>query len=144
MQRGVFPEQAHSQESHMTTLRNIHGSGVVSSEQLGIVDKTKTTTTNSHVVSIHDGVVYYVPEQIHCWRKSGSGGGSSQYLVKWKGYPESDNTWEPMENIHSPELIKAFHKRYGLPMPSDARLTEARFDSAAEMKIITLGNAELL
>src|SRR5712675_935110 len=34
-----------------------------------------------------------------------------QYLIKWKGYPHSDNTWEPSENVHADELINAYHKR---------------------------------
>src|SRR5712675_414081 len=34
-----------------------------------------------------------------------------QYLIKWKGYPHSDNMWEPSENIHAEDLIKAYHKR---------------------------------
>ncbi len=25
-----------------------------------------------------------------------------QYLVKWKGYPESDNTWEPEDHVQAP------------------------------------------
>ena len=33
------------------------------------------------------------------------------YLVKWKGYPTSDNSWEPRENIHAEELIKEFQIR---------------------------------
>src|SRR6266849_2887506 len=33
-----------------------------------------------------------------------------QYLVKWKGYPESDNTWEPEEQLHAPLLLKAYHR----------------------------------
>src|SRR5258707_4105453 len=37
-----------------------------------------------------------------------------QYFVKWKGYPESDNTWEPAQNIHAPELLKKYHQRYPL------------------------------
>ena len=27
------------------------------------------------------------------------------FLVKWKGYPTSDNSWEPQENLHADELI---------------------------------------
>ena len=33
------------------------------------------------------------------------------YLVKWKGYPTSDNSWEPRENIHVDELIREFQSR---------------------------------
>jgi hypothetical protein len=32
-----------------------------------------------------------------------------QYLVKWHGYPKSDNTWEPADNIHTPDLLKDYH-----------------------------------
>ena len=33
------------------------------------------------------------------------------FLVKWKGYPTSDNSWEPQENLHADELIVDFYKR---------------------------------
>ncbi len=32
-----------------------------------------------------------------------------QYLIKWIGYPEADNTWEPADQIHAPQLINAYH-----------------------------------
>src|SRR5712671_470513 len=35
----------------------------------------------------------------------------AQYLIKWKGYPHSDNMWEPSENVHADDLIRAYHKR---------------------------------
>jgi len=31
-----------------------------------------------------------------------------QYLLKWKGYSDADNTWENVSNLNCPELIKAF------------------------------------
>jgi Chromo (CHRromatin Organisation MOdifier) domain len=37
-----------------------------------------------------------------------------QYLIKWKGYPESDNTWEPSNQVHAPELIREYHKCFPL------------------------------
>ena len=33
------------------------------------------------------------------------------FLVKWKGYPTSDNLWEPRENLHVDELIAEFYER---------------------------------
>src|SRR6266436_4485148 len=31
-----------------------------------------------------------------------------QYLIKWKGYPESDNSWEPADQVHAPDLVKHY------------------------------------
>jgi hypothetical protein len=33
------------------------------------------------------------------------------YLVKWKGFPDSENSWEPLINIPAHGLIKEFHRR---------------------------------
>src|SRR5216684_8542178 len=37
-----------------------------------------------------------------------------QYLVKWVGYPEADNTWEPADQIHAPQLINTYHQQHPL------------------------------
>ncbi len=31
-----------------------------------------------------------------------------QYLIKWKGYPESNNSWEPADQVHTPDLVKHY------------------------------------
>ncbi len=31
-----------------------------------------------------------------------------QYLIKWKGYLESDNIWEPVNHIQAPQLVKDY------------------------------------
>src|SRR5216683_8063111 len=32
-----------------------------------------------------------------------------QYLVKWLGYPKSDNMWEPAGHLQTPLLLKEYH-----------------------------------
>jgi hypothetical protein len=56
-----------------------------------------------------DGEEEYEVEQIHVHRNWGQHK-TLQYLIKWKGYPESDNTWEDANQIHAPTLIKLYHR----------------------------------
>ena len=37
-----------------------------------------------------------------------------QYLIKWGGYPKSDNIWEPVTNLQAPHQIKEYHKCHPL------------------------------
>ena len=54
-----------------------------------------------------DGEEEYEIEEIindrynHCQRKR-------QYLIKWKGYPTSENSWVDEQDLHSDELLTAY------------------------------------
>jgi len=50
------------------------------------------------------------------------------YLVKWKGYDPSENSWQPASDLtNSPNLIQEFHLRYPQkPSPNSPRTTHPR------------------
>ena len=51
-----------------------------------------------------------------------------QYLVKWKDYDSSENSWEPSENLEgAPRLVLQFHAAYpDSPKPTRAPRTTKR------------------
>ena len=52
------------------------------------------------------------------------------YLVAWKGYPEEENTWEPVSAVqHLRKLISSFHKDH----PEKPTATSPPVDSAPPM-----------
>jgi len=60
-----------------------------------------------------DGEAEYEVEQIRSHRRHGRAR-KLQYLIKWVGYPDTDNTWEPADQVHAPEIVKAYHRRHPL------------------------------
>ena len=44
-----------------------------------------------------------------------------QYLVKWQGYPKSDNIWEPAGHLQTLLLLKEYHHRH--PLSSIKRMS---------------------
>jgi hypothetical protein len=52
----------------------------------------------------------YEVEQVLSSRRHGRGR-KVQYLVKWKGYPDSDNEWVNWDNMHAEEALEEFRKQ---------------------------------
>ena len=48
-------------------------------------------------------------EQVN--RQSWGRFGRVEYLVKWKGYDDEDNTWEPECNIYCPVMLRTFEEK---------------------------------
>ena len=51
-----------------------------------------------------------------------------QYLIKWKGYPSSENSWlSAMQMTHMADLVKKFHSKFPkAPQPPNIRSLQAQ------------------
>ncbi|CAJ0964878.1 unnamed protein product [Ranitomeya imitator] len=64
-----------------------------------------------------EGELEYIVEKILDSRVSRR---KLQYLVKWKGYAQEDNSWVFASDVHAPDLVRAFHVAHpGRPGGSD-------------------------
>ncbi|TLS20592.1 uncharacterized protein PpBr36_11315, partial [Pyricularia pennisetigena] len=62
--------------------------------------------TKSQPMAIDEEQDIWEAEELLARRRRGR---EIQYLVKWKGFPDDDNTWEPTKNIFDKHLIKSFN-----------------------------------
>ena len=69
-----------------------------------------------------DGEEEYEVEAIRNHRRFGRRR-TLQYLIKWKGYPEADNTWENHGDVFAERLIRQYHQTHPL---EDKRKTSSR------------------
>ena len=81
-----------------------------------------------------EGEEEYVVERIVDKRTSKSG--KVEYFLKWKGYGEEDNTWEPKENVSCKDMIDDFEKKLREKKAKSAPTagTKRRSDSPKNIK----------
>lgn len=46
--------------------------------------------------------------KVECIKSHRQEGNKTFFLIKWFGFPDSDNTWEPEENLFCPELLQDY------------------------------------
>ncbi|AFM97905.1 chromatin organization modifier domain-containing protein [Encephalitozoon hellem ATCC 50504] len=71
-----------------------------------------------------DGDIYIVDKIVGHRRRRGV----EQYLVKWEGYPDSENTWEDEENIFCKELIREYEESQEKSKKGNDRVNKKKAD----------------
>jgi len=68
-----------------------------------------TETTINETLEVGDVGEEYVVEKILDHRVTEAG--KKEYLLKWKGYSDDDNTWEPCENLNCTKLMDSYENK---------------------------------
>ena len=91
------------------TMRHLHDTFHVS-----LLDSVKATTLPPRMpppppaLYVKDNQEYFEIENILDSKRIGR---RLHYLIKWKGFLDSENSWEPLANIPARGLVKEFHRR---------------------------------
>jgi len=72
----------------------------------------ETTSTSSNVEAVVENVESMVEEEEFVVEKilnhRINKKGKKEYFMKWKGFTDADNTWEPAANLNCKELVEAY------------------------------------
>ncbi|RKP25845.1 hypothetical protein SYNPS1DRAFT_28431 [Syncephalis pseudoplumigaleata] len=66
------------------------------------------STTEAGVDEAEEEGVYEVEAIVGSRKRKGR----QQYLIKWKGYPDEENTWEDVNNVHAEDLVEDYWRKH--------------------------------
>ena len=119
------------------SMRHIHDTFHIS-----LLDPAKSSPIPPHsfpaappAAYIKDNHEYFEVEDIRDSRRVRN---RLEYLIKWKGYPESDNSWEPLSHIPARGLVKEFHRRHPTKPSSRRRIHTVSFISPSNQSLWSL------
>ena len=100
--------------------RSVHPQGFYNDDGELVMIKTEETTGGNHYeVAESDQFDYYNDQEEEdgysveqILDKRINPNGRIRYLIKWKGYPNEDNTWEPIESLYCEDLIEEFERNF--------------------------------
>ena len=76
---------------------------------VSLLEQAPKDATPAEDIEIEDETREYEVEQILDMQRINN---QPFYLIKWKGYDTSENTWEPIENLTNCQLlIQTYHRQ---------------------------------
>ena len=77
---------------------------------IGLLEPTDNPPKEQEPIEIHEETQepMWEVEEILDHKETRSG---TRYLVKWKGYENEENTWEPATHFSDPHMVQSYHQR---------------------------------
>ncbi|KAF0291975.1 Chromobox 5 [Amphibalanus amphitrite] len=74
---------------------------------------------------------FFEVDTILARREAATEGGQPEYLIRWKGYTDAWNTWEPEGNLECTDTLAAFQRRWDTVAEEERRRIIAEFSPVA-------------
>ena len=93
------------------SIAKVHGSGTYSlKDRTNSLMKTRVSQKHIKLVKSKLNEVETQSFEIGAILDHRGKGSKREYFVSWKGYPESENSWIPLDNFDTMDLVDEYHR----------------------------------